>query len=617
MENTGWSIPLVQSYFDPAVLKEIKKITFMKKITYTLLLCFACLIARAQSINETDKLLLFIKTWNFLKYNHQKITAGKMDADSFFLAKYEQLQNIKTREELNQVLIQTIQSLGSLNPNSALPQVAMKNIVKTNPLHRWYVQSKDLNDSLKKLLLQVYNSRDVKSNHYVPELNYHTEIPNEKKYDFEASVNLPESMRLLALAKLQGVIDYLYPHHNLMKENWDVVIKRNIPLFKSCASRMAYEVLILKIVANLNDSHAYNRFYADLKFKSQIFKNTFYPPFDYHIMDKRILVTKIILHEVCKESGINVGDWITGINGQTIAERIDTLSGLLSASNRSTLISNLNNYNTNFIWSSDRQELDLKLIGSQGAKTTTVKFITLNDKPALEKINVFFQNKAKASNPLKGFMLLDHQIAYFNIDKIIQLMQNIEDNKIESHVDSILNLAAQQQAIIFDMRGYPQWSGFIYTYLYKKFGTLDQRFAKYVKADLNNIGTYNWINSPEVYNNVDVVPEHVVYKGKVAIIVNARTRSLSEWNTMGLQSMFPQAITIGEQTSGADGDEKHFNIPGNYNICFTGNAIYYNDGTSAQGVGVRIDKKIKPNKADILQGKDTFLDYAIDKVIKP
>lgn len=588
----------------------------MKKITYTLLLCFAFLIARAQSINETDKFLLFIKTWNFLKYNHQKITSGKMDADSFFLAKYEQLKSIKTREELNHVLIQTIQSLGSLKLNSTLPQVAMKNVVKINPIHRWYVQSKDLNDSLKEILLQVYNSRDVKSNHYVPLLNYHTEIPNEKKYNFEAAVNLPEPMRLLALAKLQGVIDYLYPHHNLMKENWDVVMRRNIPLFKSCASRMEYEVLILKIVANLNDSHAYNRFYADLKFKSQIFKNTFYPPFDYQIMDKRILVTKIILPEVCKEAGIDVGDWITEINGQTIAARIDTLSGLLSASNRSTLISNLNNYSANFIWGSERQEVNLKLIGSKGTKVTTVKFITLSDKPALEKINAFFQSKAKASK-IKGFMLLNNDIAYFNIDKIIQLMQNVDDDKIESRVDSILNLAAQQKAIIFDMRGYPQWSGFMYTYLYKKFGTLDQRFAKYVKADLNNIGTYNWINSPEVYNNINIVPEHVVYKGKVAIIVNARTRSLSEWNTMGLQSMFPQAITIGEQTSGGDGDEKHFNIPGNYNIHFTGNAIYYNDGTSAQGVGVKIDKKMKFTKADILEGKDTFLEYAIDKIGKP
>ncbi len=588
----------------------------MKKITYTLLLCFAFLIARAQSINETDKLLLFIKTWNFLKYNHQKITAGKMDADSLFLAKYEQLQNIKTQEQLNHMLIATIQSLGKLDLNSTLPQVAMKNIVKINPLHRWYVKSKDLNNSFKELLLQVYNSRDVKSNYYVPKLSYHTEIPNEKKYAFEASVNLPEPMRFLALAKLQGVIDYLDPHHNLMKENWDVVIKRNIPLFKNCASRMEYEVLILKIVANLNDSHSYNRFYADLKFKSQIFKNTFYPPFDYQIMDNRILVTGIILPEVCKEAGINVGDWITEINGHTIKARIDTLSGLLSTSNRNTLITNLNNYSTNFIWGSDVSDVNLKTSGGKGSGAVAVKFVGLSDKPALEKINAFFQNKAEASNKVKGFMLLDNQIAYFNIDKIIQLIENVADSKIEGHIDSILNLAAQQKAIVFDMRGYPQWSGFMYTFLYKKFGSLDDRFAKYVKADLNNIGTYNWINSPEVYNNANVVPEHVVFKGKVAILVNARTRSLSEWNTMGLQSMFPQAITIGEQTSGGDGDEKHFNIPGNYNIRFTGNAIYYKDGTSAQGVGVRINHKIKPTKADILAGKDTFLEYAIEKVGK-
>ena len=589
----------------------------MKKISYTLLLCFAFLIARAQSINETDKLLLFIKTWNFLKYNHLKITSGKMDVDSFFLARYEQLRDVTTREELNHMLIQTIQSLGSLKLNSALLQVERKNIVKINPLHRWYVQSKDLSDSLKNLLLEIYNRRDISSNYYVPKLNYHTEIPNEKKYVFEASVNLSEPMRLLALAKLQGVIDYLDPHHHLMKENWDLVIKRNIPLFKNCSSRMEYEVLILKIVANLNDSHSYNRFYADLKFKSQIFKNTFYPPFDYQVMDNRILVTGIILPEACKEAGINIGDWITEINGQTIAARIDTLSGLLSTSNRSTLISNLNNYSTNFIWRSDTIDMRLKITGDKRPSTVAVKFVGLSDKPSLEKINAFFQNKAEASDKVKGFMLLDNDIAYFNIDKNIQLMENVAAGKIEGHIDSILNLAAQQKAIIFDMRGYPQWPGFIYTFLYKKFGSLDNRFAKYVKADLNNIGTYNWINSPEVYNNVNVVPEHVVFKGKVVIIVNARTRSLSEWNTMNLQSMFPQAITIGEQTSGGDGDEKHFNIPGNYNIRFTGNAIYYNDGTLAQGVGVRITHKIKPTKADILAGKDTFLEYAIEKVGKP
>ncbi len=572
------------------------------------------MVVCAQKMNETEKLLLFIKTWNFLKYNHPQFTSGKVEADSFFLSKQKLLQNISTKQEINSMLVNSIYQLGELNLNLALKQASIKNILKINLLHRWYVESKGVDDTLKKILLQVYNSRSVKSNHYAPTRNYDSEIPNEKKYDFEASVNLPEDIRLLALAKLQGVIDYLYPHQKLMKENWDIVIRRNIPLFKNCTSRKDYEVLILKIVANLNDSHAYNRFYSSLKFKDQIFKNTFYPPFDYKIIDKKILVTGIIVPEICMQAGISVGDWITNINGQSIDARIDTLSELLSSSNRNKLIANLNSYSTNLIWNADNPILRLRLISNKKKKTVAVNFIRTNDKVAVGKINTFFQNKSKSPNPLTGFMLLKNDIAYFNIDKIIELMENVADDKIDTHLDSILNLAAKQKAMIFDMRGYPQWSGFMYTYLYKKFGTTDHRFAKYFKADLNNIGTFDWINSVAVYNNEHVVPEHFKYEGKVTIVVNAVTRSLSEWNVMSLQSMFPNAKTIGEQTSGGDGDEKYINIPGNYQVHFTGNAIYYPDGSLAQGKGVKIDRIVKPKAGDILSGKDTLLDFAINSV---
>jgi hypothetical protein len=46
---------------------------------------------------------------------------------------------------------------------------------------------------------------------------------------------------------------------------------------------------------------------------------------------------------------------------------------------------------------------------------------------------------------------------------------------------------------------------------------------------------------------------------------------MSEWNTMHLQTLFPQSITIGQQTSGGDGDERMINLPGNYILPFTGN----------------------------------------------
>ena len=94
------------------------------------------------------------------------------------------------------------------------------------------------------------------------------------------------------------------------------------------------------------------------------------------------------------------------------------------------------------------------------------------------------------------------------------------------------------------------------------------------------------------------------YSGKVFIIVNPETRSASEWYTMSLQKIFPQSITIGQQTAGADGDVVKVNLPGNYLLEFTGNGIFYPDNSQTQQTGVRIDEVIKYKDQDFLNKKD-------------
>lgn len=46
---------------------------------------------------------------------------------------------------------------------------------------------------------------------------------------------------------------------------------------------------------------------------------------------------------------------------------------------------------------------------------------------------------------------------------------------------------------------------------------------------------------------------------------------------MDLQHIFPQAITIGQQTASAYGDITKVNLPGDYVLEFTGNGIFYPD----------------------------------------
>jgi len=212
------------------------------------------------------------------------------------------------------------------------------------------------------------------------------------------------------------------------------------------------------------------------------------------------------------------------------------------------------------------------------------------------------------------FRVMDNEIAYFNIDKIHELLNNVHDDHLDAKMDSILNLAAKQKGMIFDMRGYPHWGGFVFHYIYKKFSKQNNLFAQYFQADTQNLGSFTVIRNTITYYPDNVTTDGFSYKGKVCIIVNAQTQSASEWYSMSLQHIFPNATTIGEQSAGADGDEKQINIPGNYNIYFTGNAIYYPDGTLAQGKGVKINKIIKPKTEDILSDMDTQLQFAIKSV---
>lgn len=101
-----------------------------------------------------------------------------------------------------------------------------------------------------------------------------------------------------------------------------------------------------------------------------------------------------------------------------------------------------------------------------------------------------------------------------------------------------------------------------------------------------------------------------LYKGKVVLLVNAHSQSMSEYFTMFLQTI-PGSVTVGSQTAGADGDVTRIQLPyASFNI--TGAGICYPDGTNAQRNGVKIDKVVEPSAEGMIRGVDEQLQVAID-----
>ncbi|RXM40772.1 hypothetical protein BOQ62_04175 [Chryseobacterium sp. CH21] len=160
------------------------------------------------------------------------------------------------------------------------------------------------------------------------------------------------------------------------------------------------------------------------------------------------------------------------------------------------------------------------------------------------------------------------------------------------------------------MRGYPDWGGFVFHYVYKYFSPVENHFGKYYKPNPKNVGTYipiTYDTFGTYYPDIKNKTTHP-YKGRVFMIVNPETLSMSEWNTMNLQNIFPQSKTFGQRTAGADGDVRTIKLPGGYNLEFTGNGIFYYNGSQTQKVGVRINEFIEYSDDDIIQKRDLELE---------
>ncbi|HEX7870644.1 MAG TPA: S41 family peptidase, partial [Chryseobacterium sp.] len=340
-----------------------------------------------------------------------------------------------------------------------------------------------------------------------------------------------------------------------------------------------------------------------------LFNISYYSPFDFQIVDDHLLVTNLVFPEICDKAQIKVGDKITEINGKSIPQIIKEKSKLLSVSNHQKLLYVLSKYEYNLIWSDNLPQKTLKILSGSKKFSTEIPLINTTDKSNVAILSDYINNK---NRNIASHRLVNKDIAYFKTNETLDFINNIDDNKLDAVMDSILKDASQKKAIVFDMRAYPDWGGFVYHYIYKYFSPKENYFGKYYKPNLKNIGTF-------IYKDYDYFPAienkttHV-YKGKVFILVNPETRSASEWYSMSLQKIFPQSLTIGQQTSGGDGDLVKVNLPGDYVLPFTGNGIFYPDNSQTQQIGIRINELIKYKDQDILDNRDLEFERVLDSV---
>ena len=387
--------------------------------------------------------------------------------------------------------------------------------------------------------------------------------------------------RLLAAAKIWTVIHYFFAYQDLMEDDWDDVLRQFIPRFASAKDSLEYTLAVAEMYTHIQDGHGFIR--------SLVLRNYFgtaTPPIAIRFIENQPVVTAIFPDSIYEVRGIEVGDVVVEIDGETAAARTKRMSEYTCSSNPSAL---LNYISWRFLNGQDSTEVNLKIKKKNGS----VSNITL---PRYEHYYQYMETFGNERSQTPVTRLINKDVGYADLDRLTSDM-----------VDQMFIDFKDTKAIIFDMRGYPHgtaWS--ISPHLTDKKDLYAANFRRYSPMSIQDGSSKHMT----FFDQAIPPPQLPTYHGKTVMLIDERTQSQAEHTGLFFEAANGTKF-IGSQTAGANGDVTNFQIPGNIILSFSGHDVRHIDGRQLQRIGLVPDVSVKPTITGIRKNKDEVLEKAI------
>ena len=502
------------------------------------------------------------RIWGFAKYHHPAFASCSINADAEYFCLLNDVLQVPDSMK-NDICLKWISGLG---PYARRDKEDDENIETFNDFN-WISDSLYLGKALSDSLMRLRNA-DPENNRYVKQ------TPVNVSYIETQYSDIPKddvAYRLLGVAKFWNAVDSYSPNRNLTDRPWDDVLAEYIAL--AFDRSISFSALYSRMVSELCDTHV-NSWYVP------IFGGRFVPLMCQFAED-RLFVT-----DTCSlvPNNFEIGDEIILIDSVSPIKRLDELAPYIPHSNRSSLLRD-GSYATLL---TAKNEACVEYV--RGGKTYTTRISSVDGS---KFVNRRFSSQNTSTKP--GFKEVAGGIGYINISNL-----TCKDEQ------DLENFLASCDKLIIDLRAYPAEYDVLHKLLPTFFFSQAREAAEVLLPQAYRPGGFI---RTTVSTRKTSDPDKL-YKGKVVLLVNAHSQSMSEYFTMFLQTI-PGSVTVGSQTAGADGDVTRIQLPyASFNI--TGAGICYPDGTNAQRNGVKIDKVVEPSAEGIIRGVDEQLQVAID-----
>lgn len=395
--------------------------------------------------------------------------------------------------------------------------------------------------------------------------------------------------RVLAAFRIWTVINYFFPYKDLMKEDWDGVLRDSIPKLEKAGNALQYNLAVAEMVTRFHDGHGFVNSPTMREYLGAAPS-----PVHVQMLEGMPVIVGFFNDDAAKdakESGLEIGDVIVKVDGEEAAARLARLEHYMSAATQQ--------------WNGWRAANAL-LSGNDG--TTAV--VTVRDRnDRLKELKV----PRKAAYTQKWterqgepYKLLSPSIGYADLDRLEVAM-----------VDDMFEKFKNTRAIIFDDRTYPLGTAWaIAPRLTDKDQVVAALFTRTVpmspEAPSGEIASS--VTSQTFQQRIPH-SDKWKYHGKTVMLIDERAISQAEHTGLFLEAANGTKF-IGSPTAGANGDVTSFCVPGGIWIAFTGQSVRHADGRQLQRVGLLPDISVRPTLRGIRAGKDEVLDKAIEYLNK-
>ncbi len=380
--------------------------------------------------------------------------------------------------------------------------------------------------------------------------------------------------RQLAVIRAWNAIHWFYPYLHLIGD-WDAVLPEFLARMEGAKTGAEYALTLAEMMTHVPDGHTnlWGHPALDERFGDAGL------PFTTRWIEGAPVAVRV--SDEVKAAGIEPGDALVSVDGETIEAGIERLSRTVTASTPAALRSLTSR---------------ILLAGAAGSKAV----LKVRKLDGSEREVALVRDPRKTPPPVQGdaIRVLPGNLGYADLTRLPV-----------GEVDKLFETVKGTRGLIFDMRGYPQgtaWS--IAPRINTRHAKVGAQFRRsQVSAFSAEEGESGFYFSQPL---PDLPPGKELYTAPTVMLIDDRAISQSEHSGLFYEAANGTKL-IGSPTAGANGDVTQFPLPGGITVLFTGHDVRHADGRQLQRIGLIPDIPVEPTRAGVAAGRDELLEAAV------